>query len=262
MSIAPDYDGLSRNHPANRRSWRLRNSLWLLIPIAGFGCISGAGLIYAGVRAERPAWWVAGVGYFLAGFTAMAVLGEAGEGSALEDVGAMTWLGLWIACVAHSCLINAEFLRWKAHAQFPSGHQRRSRRRTSAEMSATPGPAPSPGQPRDHYHAGPVAEVVARVGSGTPDRRAGTEFSSERFEPLDLNTATAEQFATLPGFDAARAARAVAERERRGWFGSVDEFASALGLQPHELVRIRNRLTVTPPVTEPPGPSSGRILDV
>ena len=48
----------------------------------------------------------------------------------------------------------------------------------------------------------------------------------------------------LPGFDPARAARVVAERDARQGFRSVAEFGEAAGLTPDELRRLQYWLTV------------------
>jgi hypothetical protein len=61
---------------------------------------------------------------------------------------------------------------------------------------------------------------------------------------LNVNTAGPQQFAALPGFDPARAARVVAERHARQGFGSVKEFADAAGLSHDELRRLQYWLAV------------------
>ena len=43
--------------------WRIGHSSWLLAPILSFGCLSLAGFLYVGIRARRPAWWIAGIAY-------------------------------------------------------------------------------------------------------------------------------------------------------------------------------------------------------
>ncbi|MEV0569039.1 hypothetical protein [Dactylosporangium sp. NPDC050588] len=53
--------------------------------------------------------------------------------------------------------------------------------------------------------------------------------------------------------------RTVAERGRRAGFVSVEEFASAAGLAPHEFARLRDRLTCTRPATHWQRPPEGRV---
>ncbi|GAA3192679.1 hypothetical protein GCM10010532_009400 [Dactylosporangium siamense] len=61
---------------------------------------------------------------------------------------------------------------------------------------------------------------------------------------LYVNTAGPRDLATLPGFDAARVRRVLAERDARQRFGSVKEFAEAAGLSQDELRRLQYWLTV------------------
>jgi hypothetical protein len=85
--------------------------------------------------------------------------------------------------------------------------------------------------------------------------------------PIDVNTATAEQFAALPGFDPHRASRTVAQRQARSGFGSLEEFAIAAGLPPHQFAPLRHGLTCSPlryGTGDPPSGQvpQGRVVDV
>ncbi|GAA3288632.1 helix-hairpin-helix domain-containing protein [Dactylosporangium vinaceum] len=79
---------------------------------------------------------------------------------------------------------------------------------------------------------------------------------------LDVNTASAAALSAA-GLDAPRAARIVADREARGGFQTVEEFAMAAALQPHEFARLRAQLTCTPRprAPQPPPQGPGRVLD-
>ncbi len=95
----------------------------------------------------------------------------------------------------------------------PSAREPRPRR-----WAASPRPADEPGQPSD-----PVP----------PDPR-----------PLDLNQASVEQIARLPGIGPALAGRILEERERRGRFGSPETLRQILGLGPKKLAALRDLITV------------------
>lgn len=78
-------------------------------------------------------------------------------------------------------------------------------------------------------------------------------------EPVDVNTASARDIQDLPGMSRRSARAAVKQREDRGGFSSLDDFAAAAGLQPHEVVRLRTAATCSPP---PSGPRTfGRRVD-
>jgi competence ComEA-like helix-hairpin-helix protein len=62
--------------------------------------------------------------------------------------------------------------------------------------------------------------------------------------PLDLNRATADELARLPGVGAGLAQRIVDERERRGRFDSPDALRQVMGVGPKKLAAIRGFVTV------------------
>lgn len=78
--------------------------------------------------------------------------------------------------------------------------------------------------------------AVGSAGHGTPDAVAAG--------PIDVNRATAEQLDALPGVGPATAAAIVAERERNGPFGSVDDLERVPGIGPAKLAALRDLVTV------------------
>jgi len=64
--------------------------------------------------------------------------------------------------------------------------------------------------------------------------------------PLDLNEATAEQLARLPGVGPGLARRIVEERQRRGRFEGPEGLRSVLGLGPRKLAALRELVTAAP----------------
>ena len=62
--------------------------------------------------------------------------------------------------------------------------------------------------------------------------------------PLNLNRATAEELAGLPGIGAELADRVVAYREERGGFGSVEEIMEVSGIGEGKLAALEGRITV------------------
>ncbi len=61
--------------------------------------------------------------------------------------------------------------------------------------------------------------------------------------PIDVNGATADDLAPVPGLSARLAAEVVAERARRGPFTTVDELIRVRGIGPGRLARARSFLT-------------------
>ncbi|WP_290058447.1 helix-hairpin-helix domain-containing protein [Amycolatopsis solani] len=60
---------------------------------------------------------------------------------------------------------------------------------------------------------------------------------------VDVNTAPGPELATLPGLTPSRVTTALELRQRQGGFPDVEAFGVAIGLQPHEIVRLRGRAT-------------------
>jgi hypothetical protein len=117
-----------------------------------------------------------------------------------------------------------------------------------ADYFAAPAPLPPPrGTRRSGPPPAPATPGVADV-PATPEPVA----------TIDVNAATVDEFRTLPGFTKKRAEAAVAARLGRTRFASVQEFADDLGLQPHELAGIRDRLTCSRPRRK----SFGRKVDI
>jgi len=97
----------------------------------------------------------------------------------------------------------------------------------AAAKDAAPGPAATPppetGNPRTR------ALVMASAGATPADPR-----------PLDLNRASPEEIARLPGVGPGLARRIVEERERRGRFDSPDALRGVLGLGPKKLAALKD----------------------
>ena len=74
--------------------------------------------------------------------------------------------------------------------------------------------------------------------------------------PLDLNTATAAQFAQLPGIGEATAKAIVQFRQKSGPFERVNDLLAIRGISPRKLEQIRPYVTVS--TSAPHKPSSSR----
>ena len=92
------------------------------------------------------------------------------------------------------------------------------------------------------------------LGMFAHDRRTVLPVETERqvpqeavlpdLSPLDLNTATAEELATLPGIGPELAGRIVAYREEQGGFGSIEEIVEVSGIWEGKFAALKGRITV------------------
>lgn len=97
--------------------------------------------------------------------------------------------------------------------------------------------------------------VVPRLGAPTseavPTPRRSTPPPAEpraagQGQPIDINTATADELDALPGIGPALAARIVTARDERGPFASVDDLAAVEGISPRMVDDLRSLVTVGP----------------
>jgi len=88
-----------------------------------------------------------------------------------------------------------------------------------------------------------AAALAASAGGSPTDLLGAADLTPE---PVDVNTAAASELEKLPGMTRSRARRAVKERDAQGGFSSIEDFGEAVGLQPHEIVRLRKLATCSP----------------
>jgi len=111
------------------------------------------------------------------------------------------------------------------------------------ESGNSPGPTPITGPPRLARPPRPPRVPSAPVAA---ERLVSQEPTPADPRPLDLNEATAEQLARLPGVGPGLARRIVEERQRRGRFEGAEGLRSVLGLGPRKLAALRELVTAAP----------------
>jgi hypothetical protein len=109
-------------------------------------------------------------------------------------------------------------------------------------------PAPEPDQ---------IDDVLKTAVKGPePAKPPPPEPPPPPHDPIDVNSASADELDQGLGLDRATADRAVHMREQRGGFGSVEDFADALDLMPH-VRRAVMRSAVAEPMAPPEPPRDG-----
>ncbi|WP_307796055.1 helix-hairpin-helix domain-containing protein [Amycolatopsis sp. 195334CR] len=104
---------------------------------------------------------------------------------------------------------------------------------TGQGLPTAPGHPSAPGHPTA---PGPLAAQGAQTAQSAQTAQA----------PLtDLNTAPPPELARLPGMTPPRVAKTIELRQRQGGFADVEAFGVAIGLQPHEIVRLRAKATTS-----------------
>ena len=254
-------------YPAPTRpgfGWKLLQSWWVLISIVGFGCLSGAGFVLIGLRARKPGWWGAGVAYLVVETALFVATDRVGEGTPehLDDNVVLVWGLLWFVCIVHAFVLNVFWLRWQEQRYLAAQPQAfgspvgpaSAVPYSGAPYSAPPYSTASSGFPAQgtppHGYASqqiPSQQVPVQQfpSTSTTPWPAPTPWTPNG--PVDVNIADAAQFSTLEAFDGARVAYVLSERQRRGGFTNLAEFAATAQLTPYQFERIQHRLTLSPP---------------
>lgn len=111
-------------------------------------------------------------------------------------------------------------------------------------------PPPIPPMPRARVSSrwtatGPAMPAPGRDGQ-PPESRPTAAPSGQAADPrpLDLNHASADEIARLPGVGPSLARRIVEERDRRGRFESPDGLRGIVGMGPKKLAALREHVRV------------------
>src|SRR5262245_1448969 len=143
-----------------------------------------------------------------------------------------------LLALAATLLIGLGVREWRAG--FPELADRLER--FDREEPAPPPPAdaraeravPSAADEPAAARGGPSPRESARLSPAPPPADAG---------PLDINRATTDELARLPGVGRRLAERILKERERRGRFESPEALREVLGMGPKKLAAIRELIT-------------------
>ena len=244
-----------RQHPLRRYG----QGVWVVVPALFGGFFTWLSFLILGVRARRREWTVTATAYGVYAALAFFALGRP-EFDADETAQTLVGFGIlvaWVGGIIHIGVAYQAFTRsGVATATAPAGWPspaRRSRRRNTAPVE----PAGDDlglglGNPAADYLASSQPVAVPPPGSASLP------------PPVEANTASQRTLSRLPGVTPDLARRWVDERARRGGFRDIDDLAAALELQPHEIVRLRPRLSFAAqgPKRRLPGRGRGRVLDV
>lgn len=208
------------------RSWRLKNSAWLLWSIVSAGLLTGVGfLIHAIAMKSKKMYLIAGA-WILAGviYVVLSSFIDTGTKENPVDTPEAKFLGGYITAlffggVTHSALTNRSWLRWKAHN---SGN-------------GTPWYAGSNGDPSSNANTQNDSTAKAFSGVGI-----GSSFSGG--SPVDVNTASIDELVGQ-GFDAVSASKIVSEKKKTGPFRDQDDLLQRSGVAPHIVLAAGNELT-------------------
>ncbi|MEJ1086894.1 helix-hairpin-helix domain-containing protein [Microbacterium sp. Mu-80] len=278
----------SRTAQAPTIGWMLGMSTWMISAFIPGSYLAWLGFLIVGIVGRRM-WWTI-VGVVLGALAILVHLPIWGQWQPL--VAALLYIaGMLLALMANPGWLRAMWERRTgggaqvASPATASGGSRAARRAKAREEGKREARAAQQKADRDAARKKPTRaaakkpaaasakeparsprqepteadRLAARAGATTAEFFAPSGQPTAPAEPVDVNTAEADALATLPGISARRARRLVKQRDAAGGFASLDAFATAAGLQPHELVRLRGAAVCSRP---PRGPRQfGRRVD-
>ena len=248
----PSGEGRAAGTPSVR--WLVVASCWMLLVLPPNGATAWLAFGLIAAIGRRRSWWVAAVVYAVVAL----VLDEVGH-----PVGDILQGTLSIVIIAHALLVNPVWLSdlWARREQGLTvfGNQRNARDRRSRATRSNADPVPpeaekllgGAGASRSDYLDDGADAAGARPARSSRSRRSSRAPAAPAappapVEPIDVNTANQRVLARLTGMDRRLAKTVIAERTKRGGFGSLEDFASSAGLQPHEIVRLRDEAFCSP----------------
>ncbi|QJC50284.1 helix-hairpin-helix domain-containing protein [Paenibacillus albicereus] len=273
--------------------WRLRQSWWILLAFIPY--VYFAGLLYIAIRVRRVRWGVWSAVYALP----LLYIYFIADGT-LTFFPIFCLIVAWISCIIHTLRARKEFLsrledqlllngsvqvdlvlRFEDEDEpsneapyergWNSAYDDRPARRTDPNEFRQAAPGQSFSEPPSLFReprttSGEAVDAIFRrddsnsvAPASFPSAPSSTASASSR--TVELNSATEQELAELPGIGLVLAKKAVQERLACGGFQSFEQFCTATGLKPHIVERIRPLVAVQAPASKSVPASSGRVID-
>jgi hypothetical protein len=201
--------------PAERAEGRRRRlRLWWLLFAFNPFWTTWVAFLYTGLRGKKKAWLAAAAAYAVVELAGLAVLGDGWR----EDVVALLTFIPWLIGIPHALAIRDEYLDRRDVLDDP---RLRDARRRELRRS--------------------IAGELAR---GDPALARDSELIGS--DLVDINHASAQELATLPGIDSRLARKIVHTRDEVGGFSSLYDVGHLLDLEAPLVDAIAPRVVCLP----------------
>ncbi|ONK22684.1 hypothetical protein BLX87_15035 [Bacillus sp. VT-16-64] len=225
------------------KGWELRNSIWMLWAILTFGFFNYVSFYYISFRVKQKKWFFAALLYSSIFITTMVINNIFSEEHWMLGVGAVFLIVGWAVSIIHVFKIRPEYLL-RLEAKMASGHKEREIQSLRKQITREYG-----GTVKSSSTVAPVQQTVK-------------EKPEDTIQLIDINTASEDEIAEVPGIGALFAKKVVEARSGSNGFTSFDHFVEVLAIKPHLAEKMRPFL-VFPEETENSSleKSEGRIVD-
>lgn len=251
------------------KAWEMLNSWWILL---SFFVLSWIGFFYIGIKAKQKKWYLAGAVFFLLQFVLL--LAAPNVKSTAYDIAMVIFFSAYIVGIILSFRARKEYLICRdimLNARFEEQKTQRLRE-TVMRNYRDQGIENMQATKEDSFTE--VVRAAMREGESPkpeeqpkPQAETREQISKETQEEvprLDINACSELALSELPGVSVAAAKKAVAYRTEHHGFSDVDDFYAAVGMKPHFIVRLEDRLTCgpyVPPESVGQKTGTGRKLD-
>jgi competence protein ComEA len=92
-----------------------------------------------------------------------------------------------------------------------------------------------------------VSAAVASAQNKATTPKAGASVTATAIGPVNLNTATVEQLATIPGVGPKMAERIIDYRQKNGGFKKVEDLMNVSGVGEKSFLKMKPLITVSAP---------------
>ncbi|AZV56375.1 helix-hairpin-helix domain-containing protein [Clostridium sp. AWRP] len=257
--------GVKMSITSRAKKWEILNSLWILFTFT-LCFFNWIGFFYISYKVRYIKWSLCGLIYSIP-FIIVMIIGKANN-----LVGILTLI-LGIIGIVHAFLIRNEYLiRLDAiqHGKILSKSEidkiilKHNLSKSSLKDYETMETIKSD---IDVKHNLSKEEFVKNEYNNSHEKMTDEENTKNKI--VDINIASENEIANLPGIGLILAKKAINHRQTKGYFNSIDEFAELLLLKPHIFERIKPLIVVSKIETKHENNSendktstkSGRIVD-
>ncbi|WP_060788630.1 helix-hairpin-helix domain-containing protein [Geobacillus zalihae] len=204
--------------------WEIMNSIWMLWAILSFGFFNYVSFFYAAYRVKQRKWFIWGLLYSIPFILFVISMEAIDEKHWLDDLIFAIYFIAWIVSIIHVFKMRAEYLlRLEARVSLKENELEQLKKSIKKEYEALDGPS--------------IDETVKNK-ADMKDGKVNIEGRAID-RPIDINTATEEEIASISAIGGLLAKKVVAVRAQEGGFRSLEHFAESLQLKPHVIEKIK-----------------------